>query len=53
MSADPAAPAALHVVPDLEEVGDGPDAGVALRHYTVVARDGTELRAWTNDVDGT
>jgi pimeloyl-ACP methyl ester carboxylesterase len=46
MSAEPAAPpAALRVVPDQE--------GPALRHYTVVAKDGTELRAWTNDVDGT
>jgi pimeloyl-ACP methyl ester carboxylesterase len=53
MSADPAAPVALHVVPDLEEVEGGPDAGLSLRHYTVVAKDGTELRAWTNDVDGT
>jgi pimeloyl-ACP methyl ester carboxylesterase len=51
MSADPAAPVALHVVPDLEE--GGADAGISLRHYTVVAGDGTELRAWTNDVDGT
>lgn len=49
MSADPVAPVALHVVPESAE----PDAGIALRHYTVVSRDGTELRAWTNDVDGT
>jgi pimeloyl-ACP methyl ester carboxylesterase len=48
MSAEPAAPVALHVVPD-SEVPDG----VSLRHYTVIAKDGTELRAWTNDVDGT
>ena len=46
MSAEPTAPVALHVVPDLED-------HLALRHYTVVAKDGTELRAWTNDVDGT
>ena len=46
MSAEPAAPAALHVVPDAAD-----DARV--RHYTVIAGDGTELRAWTNDVDGT
>lgn len=48
MSAEPAAPP-LHAVPDATEG----DAGVALRHYTVLAKDGTELRAWTNDVDGT
>ena len=48
MSAEPAAPVALHVVPDPAE----PEAGLALRHYTVIAKDGTELRAWTNDVDG-
>jgi pimeloyl-ACP methyl ester carboxylesterase len=56
MSAEPTAPVSLHVVPDLAASGiaeDGPDAGLALRHYTVVAKDGTELQAWTNDVDGT
>ena len=56
MSAEPTAPVTLHVVPDPATSGiaeDGPDAGLALRHYTVVAKDGTELRAWTNDVDGT
>ncbi len=53
MSADPAAPVALHVVPDLEAVTDDADARLPLRHYTVTAKDGTELRAWTNDVDGT
>ena len=53
MSADPAAPVALHVVPDPDEVEGAREAGVALRHYTVVSKDGTELRAWTNDVDGT
>jgi pimeloyl-ACP methyl ester carboxylesterase len=26
--------------------------GLALRHYTVTAEDGTRLRAWTNDVEG-
>jgi pimeloyl-ACP methyl ester carboxylesterase len=41
-------PASLRVVPDPQE----PDDGLALRHYTVIAKDGTELRAWTNDVDG-
>lgn len=45
MSAAPAAPVPLHVVPD-------PDDGLALRYYTVTAADGTELRAWTNDVAG-
>ncbi|RNM15732.1 alpha/beta fold hydrolase [Nocardioides pocheonensis] len=48
MSAESAAPVALHVVPDPAE----PEPGLALRHFTVIARDGTELRAWTNDVDG-
>ena len=47
MSADPAAPVALHVVPDLEAVEDD-TAGLAVRHYTVTAKDGTELRAWTH-----
>lgn len=37
--------ATLHVVPD-------PDDGLALRFYNVTAADGTELQAWTNDVDG-
>jgi pimeloyl-ACP methyl ester carboxylesterase len=35
----------LHVVPE-------PDDGLALRFYPVTAADGTELQAWTNDVDG-
>jgi len=35
----------LRVVPD-------PDDGLALRFYRVTAADGTELQAWTNDVDG-
>lgn len=48
MSSEPAAPVALHVVPDPVE----PESVLALRHYTVTAKDGTELRAWTNDVDG-
>jgi len=46
MSAEPAAPVALRVVRD-------PADAAPVRHYTVVAKDGTELRAWTNDVDGT
>lgn len=37
--------ASLHVVPE-------PDDGLALRFYSVTATDGTELQAWTNDVDG-
>ncbi|MFL6062781.1 MAG: alpha/beta fold hydrolase [Marmoricola sp.] len=35
----------LHVVPE-------PDDGLALRFYSVTATDGTQLQAWTNDVDG-
>ncbi|MFL6023760.1 MAG: alpha/beta fold hydrolase [Marmoricola sp.] len=35
----------LRVVPE-------PDDALALRYYTVTAHDGTELQAWTNDVDG-
>src|SRR5919107_4203620 len=50
MSAEPTAPVALHVVPEMSPEMS-PD--VSLRHYTVTAKDGTELRAWTNDVDGT
>ena len=38
-------PVTLRVVPE-------PDDGLALRFYTVTAHDGTELQAWTNDVDG-
>jgi len=53
MSAETAAPVALHVVPDPPEDTCGPEAALALRHYTVTAKDGTVLRAWTNDVDGT
>lgn len=37
--------APLHVVPE-------PDDGLALRFYSVTSSDGTELQAWTNDVDG-
>ncbi|MDQ6641685.1 MAG: alpha/beta hydrolase [Actinomycetota bacterium] len=39
----------LSVVPD---PGDDPESGLALRRYTVTSADGTELVAWTNDVDG-
>ena len=35
----------LRVVPE-------PDDELALRFFTVTAHDGTELQAWTNDVDG-
>jgi pimeloyl-ACP methyl ester carboxylesterase len=35
----------LHVVPPADD-------GLALRHYTVTSGDGTEIQAWTNDVDG-
>jgi pimeloyl-ACP methyl ester carboxylesterase len=46
MSASPAlTPAGLHVVSDADD-------GLALRFYPVVSADGTELQAWTNDVDG-
>jgi pimeloyl-ACP methyl ester carboxylesterase len=41
--AEPATP--LRVAPT-------PDEGLALRFYTVTSADGTELEAWTNDVDG-
>jgi pimeloyl-ACP methyl ester carboxylesterase len=43
MSAEPAVP--LHVVPEPQDE--------LIAHWTVLAKDGTELRAWTNDVDGT
>lgn len=46
-----AEPVTLRVVPD--PVEPDPTDGLALRHYTVPAKDGTLLRAWTNDVDGT
>ncbi len=39
----------LSVVPPADH---GPDSGLALRHYAVTSADGTELEAWTNDVDG-
>jgi pimeloyl-ACP methyl ester carboxylesterase len=39
------APEHLSVVPS-------PDDGLALRYYTVTSADGTQLRAWTNDVAG-
>jgi pimeloyl-ACP methyl ester carboxylesterase len=50
MSASQPAASSLRLVPDLapEEI---PDA-LALRFYPVTAYDGTELQAWTNDVDG-
>ena len=35
----------LRVIPSSDE-------GLALRYYTVTSWDGTELEAWTNDVDG-
>lgn len=51
MSAEPAAPpVALHVVPVPDS---GPARRGSVRHYPVVAKDGTRLQAWTNDVDGT
>jgi pimeloyl-ACP methyl ester carboxylesterase len=53
MSAESAAPVTLHVVPDREVPDAGPEVRISLRHYTVIAKDGTRLRAWTNDVDGT
>ena len=37
--------APLHVAPSADD-------GLALRYYTVAGDDGTELVAWTNDVDG-
>jgi pimeloyl-ACP methyl ester carboxylesterase len=37
--------APLHVAPSADD-------GLALRYYTVTSRDGTQLEAWTNDVDG-
>ncbi len=41
-----ASPAAsLHLAPSVDD-------GLALRYYTVTSHDGTELQAWTNDVDG-
>jgi pimeloyl-ACP methyl ester carboxylesterase len=44
--AEPAHAVTLRVVPE-------PDDALALRFYSVTAHDGTELQAWTNDVDGT
>lgn len=41
--ASPAVP--LHVAPSADD-------GLALRYYTVTATDGTQLQAWTNDVEG-
>jgi pimeloyl-ACP methyl ester carboxylesterase len=35
----------LHVAPSVDD-------GLALRYYAVTSGDGTELQAWTNDVDG-
>jgi len=35
----------LHVAPSVDD-------GLALRYYTVTSQDGTELQAWTNDVQG-
>jgi pimeloyl-ACP methyl ester carboxylesterase len=35
----------LHVAPSVDD-------GLALRFYTVTSGDGTELQAWTNDVEG-
>jgi pimeloyl-ACP methyl ester carboxylesterase len=40
-----AAVAPLHVAPSVDD-------GLALRYYTVTSTDGTELQAWTNDVQG-
>jgi pimeloyl-ACP methyl ester carboxylesterase len=33
-------------------VAPSPDAGLALRYFNVTSADGTELVAWTNDVEG-
>jgi len=46
-----AQPVALRVVPDPVDTETQPE--LAVRHYSVTANDGTALRAWTNDVDGT
>ncbi len=40
-----AAAAPLHVAPSVDD-------GLALRYYNVTSQDGTELQAWTNDVQG-
>ncbi len=40
-----AAAVSLHVAPSVDD-------GLALRYYTVTSQDGTELQAWTNDVQG-
>src|SRR3954454_8250829 len=53
MSAEVTAPAALHVVPDPAVRPAEAPTPPEVRHYTVTAKDGTELQAWTNDVDGT
>ena len=37
--------APLHLAPSADD-------GVPLRYYTVTSHDGTQLQAWTNDVDG-
>lgn len=44
-----AAAPGLHLVPEL--VPDETLDGLSLRYYPVTAYDGTELQAWTNDVD--
>src|SRR4051794_38493430 len=55
MSAEPTGSVTLRVVPDPDDPetpGSPSRPELALRFYTVTAHDGTELRAWTNDVDG-
>lgn len=42
----------LRLVADAPASNSEQDEGLALRYYTVTAHDGTELRAWTNDVNG-
>ena len=46
----PDAAPALRLVTDVPDADAGRE--VALRYYPVTAHDGTELVAWTNDVDG-
>jgi pimeloyl-ACP methyl ester carboxylesterase len=51
---DAAAPVLRLVKRDERAVAAAPeDRDLALRYYSVTASDGTVLRAWTNDVDGT
>ena len=52
MTAQPAARPRLRLVPDYRRTVAPLDDAELVRYYDVISADGTRLRAWTNDTDG-